>query len=313
MKKIRNLFTLAFACCTLCAGAQEKDAPEEISKEQAAAIIQLQRDLDGKIQAAFAGNEKLKAELEQDMKGIAAIKDEQMQNAAVANFQKKYGEAYSGILKKAGVDMSQVARRMGELLPEYKFRPVGNTVMGTFRKSSPAAPAPAPGPKTTRINNWNTRKKKTCGLGAGGDITFGNSSLKVFSLAAVAGGCMADADMSAPVQVPNAASAKLTVRYKSKVDGFAWGIVCSAGVTTRADCYAGSERVFAISSFVFAPFLWVASGEEEVNETNTLNLTVNSTPTIRFSNRVFTLAALVVGECHGTANTNNIDVKLITQ
>jgi hypothetical protein len=244
-----------------------------VTKTQKAQVLQVLKSVDAQITAGFKGQEKLKDEMSAQLKAIGALKNAADRNKAASAYQAKYKQAYSGVLAKSKVDLNALSGQLRAIFPLYVFKVTPElTIVGSHKDALSTGPAP-PGPatKTEEIpgSEFETQKERSCGAIAGGDVTSSSDSITATALAAVAGGCSSGGTMSAVVDLPaERKSASISAEADLSADGFAVGILGTAGATASAGFSAICADVFesaSVSVFVLAPVLWVASAEEELD------------------------------------------------
>ena len=297
------------------AHAQESNAGALTKAEQQQMQV-IMKTLDEKIKAGFKGQEALQTDMSKELQRISSLKDSAEQKKAAATYQAKYLKSYSGVLSKAGVDLSGVAKEFQGVARRFNFLLKPDlSIVGIFtNKSSPLALPPAgPTSKTTRIDQFVDHKQRSCALAAGGDVTFTSSSVTTSAGAAVAGGCSNSGDKSATVAIPAAAtSAQISVRADLSAEAFAVGVVGTSGANAGAS-FSVSPTSHSVSVVVIAPILWVAFADESLDgQSINVELAAGSSNAVRFGTSAHIIAAIAGG--NSKAKVKNISVSLtVTQ
>ena len=297
------------------AHAQESNAGA-LTKAEQQQMQDIMKKVDEKIKVGFKGQEALQTDMSKELQRISGLKDSAEQKKAAATYQAKYLKSYSGVLSKAGVDLSTVAKQLQGVARRFNFSVLPDlSIVGIYaKKSSPLALPPAgPTSKTTKIDQFVDHKERSCSLAAGGDVTFTSSSVTTSAGAAVAGGCGNSGDKRATVAVPAAAtSALVSVRADLAAEAFAVGVLGTSFASAFAS-FDVSNRFAFVSVIAAAPMFWIASEEESLDgQSINVELAAGSSNAVRFDTIADVLAFIAGGS--SKAKVKNIAVSLtVTQ
>jgi hypothetical protein len=309
MKKI--ILPALLICLHILLHAQKANEPAGITAEQKAKLMSIMYEIDGKLKPVVSADAKQQSQMQQELTAIAAIKDVKQRSSATTAYQQKYKALYGAMLKKAGVDMAKYLKLLNSSFPGYQFMLSGDfSIIGKGRTVTPPSSQPA-GPVTTQIKTFTTSKSVGCGGIGGGSVTFTSNSMKVSGFATVAGGCNNTGSMVAEFTVPAASSASIIVKHLLKADGFAVGVL-GTGITTSTCYFYSGTTSTRISVLVMAPVLWVAGGEDEINETLTIPVSTNASRSVSYHTQVTPMSGLP-SEAQGNASVTGIGITLTTQ
>lgn len=316
MQILKKILLLAIVFLPCLQSFAQKEFPKQrsmMTEDQKDKIKSLQKDLDEKINAAFKSDPKLKMQMDAELKKIATIKDEKIQKLAAAKYQDTYLTSYTKILAKAKVDLAEYAQQMQIILPWFKFVVDKRLFIRGFAMLE-LAPfvAPPAGPVSKTISGFTTNKQVSCGLGAGGDVTFTDNSMKANVVAAVAGCCDANGSMSFSSSLNGAEHATFTVKYKARVEGFAIGVIGTAAISAKSSGILQLSNIYNIEVFVLAPIAWVGYDERIDESTKTIIKDGFNLYDIDFFTFARACAALP-SETHGSASVKDIEVLLVTK
>lgn len=293
-----------------------------ISKTQAAKLRQLFDGLDKQIQAAFKGNEALLQAMQKDLKPIGAMKDGKEKKNAIDTYQAKYLKDYDSILKKAGIDLNQIASKLNVILPGRKFKAQKNFSITANGSESAQTDTVLLGPQTKTVSllkKMVDHKDLSCGAIAGSGTTFRDDSISNSVFAAEAGGCTNDSDKTLEDSVTaGAQSASIDMKANLDTAAFAVGLAGSAGSGgfTLIKIKSGSNiKSSSVGASVVAPLAWASYAEESLDNTR-INQTLDLSENYRVSagTHTFSVAAGIVAETHANADISNLQVKLsVTQ
>jgi len=297
----------------------------QLSVQQRAQIQQVFAATDTKIRAAMRGQEAQTQAMQLELKAIGAIRDPAQKHQAIRAYQAKYAATYQGILGRAGVNLAALPSQLNTIAPSLQFqlRP-DLTLAGRSKTVASAAPATPVGPRTTTTkvasSAYEDHKTLGCGLGAGGNVSFGATHVTNSVVAAEAGGCENDGEKSANITIPAAASsAHLDASADLSAECFAVGILGAAECVASAyvDVIEGSTRVIEsdVHITVFAPFLWAGSGEESTEPARvSADLRAGKTYELLAATQTIAWAGGAVAETHGSAHISELDASVtITQ
>lgn len=297
------------------AHAQESNAGA-LTKAEQQQMQDIMKKVDEKIKVGFKGQEALQTDMRKELQRISGLKDSAEQKKAAATYQAKYLKSYSGVLSKAGVDLSTVAKQLQGVARRFNFSVLRDlSIVGIYAKKSSSLALPPAGPtsKTTKIDQFVDHKERSCSLAAGGDVTFTSSSVTTSAGAAVAGGCSNSGDKSATVAVPAAAtSALVSVRADLTAEAFAVGVLGTSIAT--ADAFFSVNSSFAsVFTIAAAPIFWIASEEESLDgQSINVELAAGSSNAVRFDTSAIVAAAIAGGS--SKAKVKHIAVSLtVTQ
>ena len=298
------------------AHAQESNAGA-LTKAEQQQMQDIMKKVDEKIKVGFKGQEALQTEMSKELQRISGLKDSAEQKRAAATYQAKYLKSYSGVLSKAGVDLSTVAKQLQGVARRFNFSVLPDlSIVGIYaKKSSPLALPPAgPTSKTTKIDQFVDHKERSCSLAAGSDVTFTSSSATTSAGAVVAGGCSSRGDKRATVAVPAAAtSALVSVRADLAAEAFAVGVLGTSIADASASFAVNNSGFASVFVVVVAPIAWIASAEESLDgQSINVELAAGSSNAVRFNTRAIVIAA--IGGGSSKAKVKNIAASLtVTQ
>lgn len=282
----------------------------EIQKDK---IAVLQKEIDGKINLALANNPKLKTDMEEALKKIASIKDEKLQKTAATKYQDQYLKVYADILTNAKVNLAEYAKRMQDIVPWFTFSANKRLyITGFVRLMTGQIITQPSGTISRKITEFVPKKSVSCGLAAGGDVEFTHNSMVANVVAAVAGCCTVNGNMSVSSSINGAEHATFTVKYNARVDGFAVGVAGTAFVISKSSGVLQLSDIYNLEVLVLAPVLWVGYDEKIENNTKTIIKDGYNLFDIDFITST-TACAILPSETHGSASVKDIEVVLVTK
>jgi hypothetical protein len=321
----------------LAKNARQIDPPAISSQLMQPRVRPILQDLNNRVLTGFKGKEKLKAEMENELKRIKAVKSATDKRAAIAAYQKKYHSAYEQVLRAGAVDLNQVAGRLRNELPGIDFTVTPNFTIKA-KSSTPGvrkitAPSPlssgaklnaptansapnaiastSPVEERSSLSFVEQESRRSCGSVAGGDVTVRSRSIKATSFAAQLGGCESKGTLGASVEVPaNAKSARIVYRGEMNTEAFAVGILGDAFgyAQSRLGCDGGDSEY--IDTFALAPLFWAASSE--ASQSTELQFDRRCKKLFAQA-RTNSIAGGAVTETHSMAEVRNLKAELIVQ
>lgn len=266
---MRSLIVLAAALLpVLGAQAQDKSAIVDfaLKKDQVEKSQRLNARYDAQVRAGFAGDEKLVAAMQADLKTIDALKDPTAKTAAIAVYQRKYTKAYRAALAKGKVDLAAWAAELNAITGRRYTVKDGTHLVATTSNAGNDQPAPATGTTVwLRDADFTFERDVGCGAIGGGRVTRFPLRFKAESWAAQAGGCSSDGTLYHDFIVPSDKQAQVDMAAVMSVKVWAVGVVGSAssdGFTkmTVSAMPSGQEVVYAnlIRCAAYAPLFWAA-------------------------------------------------------
>jgi hypothetical protein len=300
MRIVVLMFSAALSLLASTAFAQDKAAPVNLvpNKKQSAEIQRINARYDAQIMAAFAGQEKLVAEMQSELKAIDQMKDPAAKKVAITTYQRKYTKTYQAALAKGKVDLAAWAAALNAIMPGVVYKVSGGTHLlatASSNSGSQAAPAPrADSPRADRLNQGDFAFERTVGCGgiAGGSVTRSVLDITSETFAAVAGGCENEGVLSHEFDLPSDKQALVELGGDTSVDAFAVGVVGSASAVGSASFFSSGRRDESggYSSFcsAIAPVFWVGHCSQPAEN---VRLSFRSTKT--GSNRI---SAVVIGQ-----------------
>jgi hypothetical protein len=262
MRIVVLMFSAALSLLASTAFAQDKAAPVNLvpNEKQSAEIQRINARYDAQIMAAFAGQEKLVAEMQSELKAIDQMKDPAAKKVAITTYQRKYTKTYQAALAKGKVDLAAWAAALNAIMPGVVYKVSGGTHLlatASSNSGSQAAPAPrADSPRADRLNQGDFSFERTVGCGgiAGGSVTRSSLDITSEAFAAVAGGCENEGVLSHVFDLPSDKQALVELGGDTSVDAFAVGVLGAAGAVGSA-LIGGSVGAFCSP---LAPFLATA-------------------------------------------------------
>jgi hypothetical protein len=298
---------------------------QQLSAQQRAQLQQIFAATDAKIRTGIHGQDAQAQAMQAELRAIGAIRDPAQKHQAIRAYQAKYTGAYQAILRRAGVDLAALPNQLNAVAPSLQFqlRPdltlVGRSQTGT---SAPANVLSGPRTTTTKIASsaYDDHKHRSCLVIAGGDVTFGNTSVTNSVVSAADGGCFNDGDKTANITIPAAAmSAHLDASADLSGECFAVGVLAGAACQAYADLevWDGNSRLDDARAgiTVYAPFLWAAS-DDDAKEPGRVSadLRPGKTYTLRARTETNAVTVGIVTETHGNSHISHLDASLtITQ
>lgn len=251
------------------AAAQKRPDPTTLTKDQAAKITLLFRDTDRRIAEALKGDEKLRAALEADIKQVGAVKDLKARAAAASAYQAKHAAAYRGVLAKANIDISALAKQLMAIAPSMKLVVKdGLTMTGQSTTTSEPMPLPPPlpGAKTITADDWTVHREPGCGGIGASHVSFDYGRIYTYSVAGFVGGCMNTGTLTFPYRVESGVRATVAINVDFEGGVFA-AAVAGGGVSTASNKIFNESTggFFVKECFAVAPLLWVSSARCDVD------------------------------------------------
>lgn len=279
------------------------DTPFSLSKAQQAQINELLKDIDKKIQPAFKGQEKQLEHMQAELKKMESLKTALDRKNAALNYQRRYSNFYGGIIKKSGVNLEEVAKKLSSIMPGYEFSAQRNyTISAKQRQVSATLSAPVAGtssrpPETTRLTSYQRQTERSCSLAGGGTASTTSSSVLAEAFAIVAGGCSSSASLMHNLNFKDAKSASLTSKQKLYSSSFAVGVVGTAGASGSANAFAAGTSIGSTYVGSFAPIAWVSFEEETLDTGNiSINIALDTRfPVLRYSTSAMAFGGLTPG------------------
>jgi len=291
--------------------------PREISKTQQEQLQQLFKQIDSQMQAAFKGNDKQVDQMRSELKAIETLKAKTDIQKAVAAYQSKHAEFYGTMLKKSGVDLSAVAKRMQAIIPAYIFTAQKNfTITADLPpRAQPADNTPAtPQTTTTRLRNFTPSTNKSCSGAGGNNAATSSDSVTTDAFAVGAGSCSSSARLEHVLEVADADLASVSSSHTIHVGATAVGVVGTAVASAYADVdVTMPDEPLTISSInvtTIAPVLWVAHDTKDQSGTSSKTIPTNSgNRTLRYYTHSFAIGALTPTS-HADAQIKSISASL---
>lgn len=308
-----------FKQSTFITSAKQQTAtdPREISKTQQEQLQQLFKQIDSQMQTAFKGNDKQVDQMRSELKAIEALKAKTDIQKAVAAYQSKYAGFYGTMLKKSGVDLSAVAKRMQAIIPAYIFTAQKNfTITADLPpRAQPADSTPAtPQTTTTRLRSFTPNTNKGCNGAGGNNAATGSNSVITDAFAVGAGSCNSSARLEHVLAVADANRANMSSSHTMHVGATAVGVAGTAVASAYADVdVTMPDELLTISSLnvsVMAPLLCVAHDTKDQSGTFSKTIPTNSGDrTLRFYTHSFAIGVLTPTS-HANAQIKNISASL---
>lgn len=292
---------------------KDKEYHNGLTDLQLAAIKTLGKEMDDKITLAFKSNPKLKKDMEEDLRKIEAIKDKKLQLHKAAQYQDKYMEGYTDVLKSGKVDLVLYARQMEAIIPWYKFTLNSrNIIVGQMKTINGNITSIPLGPVSKRITEFKQIFEKSCFVASSGGVTFSGNSIEANTVAAVAGGCGLSAEMSSNPDSEEGYS-KVNVKSKLNTSGFVIAVVGFSISLAIVYCIfpPRMEDYKDLGGFlIFAPLLWVGSVDQDFTQDDTFGYRSGKKISFKIS---LSSGGMIVSASHSEAKLTNIDVKLLAQ
>lgn len=239
----------------------------QLSSAQLQQMKTISDEADVAIDRALKANPALRAKLMTELERISQIKLPALRIKAIKQFQAANGEAYRGVLARAGVNMGTLAQRLGAVSPGLNFRVENGTHLVSIASNDvPPLPPPPPQPTTRTMSLGNSDfsfdGRRDCGAVAGSLANY-TRPMKILaeSWAAVVGGCENSAQIKHQIALANGEVATVELVGNLTVEGFATGLVGSSSSNNSASIRVGAQSVY-IECYAFAPIAWVGSCEE---------------------------------------------------
>lgn len=247
-------------------------ASRTVTKDQLTRVNLLLTDANRSMIEAFKSDEALRGAMLAELKAIREIKDEKQRMGMLRQYQQKYRERYRRVIKRAGIDLQQLASRISQAAPLLAVI----VADGTHFVSAPPPPPPSPPsppskPKRTQTisqRDFELTPTLSCGGIAGASVEKQMFGMRSEASAVIAAGCSADGEMTYYASVP--ADQRGTVRIKATATGHLVAYAVAAISIARADAYAGVASIpgSGISTYCSAMTL-LAWGEESDCDTET--------------------------------------------
>lgn len=275
-KRLRYAAALALMWVLPNAASAQETATSErlLTKEQEAQLRRVLQSADAKIIAGFAGREKLREELQSQLRTIGNIKDPAARAQSVVRFQDTYKRAYGEVLQKSGVDLQTIANQVQPLFPHLVLQATDRlTIIGRPRNAPPSRQqVPPPATTATREvkpNEFVFEQSRSCSLAAGAEVTSTDTSVSVSTSSAVAGGCRGSGKKTAKVQLPaqrKSAIGRMTADLAAEAFavGVVGGAVASSVASASIECRAQRDQS-DVEALVVAMFAWVGSDSEQIS------------------------------------------------
>jgi len=303
---------LMFTFSSVSLLSQKEDNDDDLSKEDIEKITSILSANDKKIESALKSDTKNYNAMKSDIENLSKLKDDAQKVISIKDYQKKYSVAYGNALKKAGVDLNIIAKQLQSQYPKFIVSVENHALY--FKKSDlPKISGGKTSGKTeeVRLRNFVESKDQSCALGSGGNVNHSSTSIKVTSIAVVAGGCQTTGEKKLDYLVPkNVKSAKLKVSGKLLTEGFAVGVAGVARTYNSSNFNINRNNIAGLTSYATAFILWVTHKIEEsdfVYESDVL-------PGNNINLVLYSYSSSMAGLCcetHGEAEITNIDAKVL--
>lgn len=255
------------------------DTSSGLNKTQQEQLNGLLRDIDKKIQLAFKGQEKQLEHMQAELKKMQSLKTALDRKNAALNYQRRYNNFYGGILKKSGVDLGEVAKKLNSIMPGYNFKAQRNySLSAKMRQINPGSTLIPRGndkrpAETIQLTNFQPQTDRSCTLAGSGTARTTANSVLTEAFAVVAGGCRQHASLTHNLDFKNAKSASVTSKQKLYSSSFAVGVVGTALATGSAHGAIADIIIGETSASAVALLAWV-SFEEEALDTGSVSINI---------------------------------------
>lgn len=299
----------------LAQGRGINPADLEVTKEQMARTRQLLASVDAMMLPAVKAERAVTDAMQGELKAISAIKDPAEKRKVITAYQAKYAKSYELILKKSGVDLTALARKLNEIFPARQFLVQPNFTLLSRLRQTFADPSPPPaGPKVTtstiRSSDFTNRKELSCGALSGSDVTFTGATITNSTFAAEAGGCRNFGSKTVTITIPSGAiSARVDASAELSVESFAVAVLggsysfASAVLEATDDAGNRLDEEFVQVS-VTALAMWSATAEESLDPAR-IGKNLAPGKVFKLSATAYT-SALAAGVVAGTSATAKV-------
>lgn len=260
-----------------------------------------------------------------ELKRIAAAKTAAQRRQLATLYQQKYRGTYETAMKRARVSQQNLLQQARRVSPDLNLRVVqGFSLQATpkrlsgLKRAQNAPPATTPLTSTTRITDFETRRDVTTGAGGFAVVNVEQTRVQASAAAILVGGVRAEGELTKRISIPeDAQEASIRVRGTATVDSVAVGVFGAASYRGAAGANmdkVGSDddrKLFGFArSYIFAPFLWVATQLEEISIDRTFRVGAGERWDMLVMADSFAVAA-ASPETHGNARFDDLEVDLI--
>ncbi len=317
----------AFLICMLhfTASAQSDKQTDnynhKLLEKQLSNVVEYFKKIDKDILKAFEANPKLKQSMEQDIKKLAEIKDDNLRKKEITAYQNKYIKDYTAIMLKAGYTPSKLESELNKNFPDLNFTVSKKFEIGAMPKSGvpkTKMKKEADPPQTTTVINLLTLPNF---LFTGGPLDchlistcssdkISNRNIRVTTGASVAGGGTANGSYRIEnYEIPQPyTKAELEVGYEYTLHAYAISVV---GIGFSMSSFSSNSKVDGYVSHLLsaiAPILWAMWSEYPDEKYGKIVLNENKV-SVDFDFRTFSLAE-VLCNTGASSEVKNIIAKL---
>jgi len=307
-----------------------------LSAAQGERMRQVFTRLDNQMKPVIARHGARTSQMRNELEAIGSLPPGPKRDQAVRAYQARHDTFYAGLLAESKVDLPALAREFKGIAPDFDFQVQGRSIIGVdaralaegaslgpqaTRPGAAAAitstapgtattPPPAASPTTTRITSFEDESVRQCGVVAGGENRFTNTSVTSNSFAIFAGGCGSEANKFGRLSVPSGRSASISLGYTLRAKAFAVGIAGPSGSDASATVTIGGAEVEKMSVIAVAPLLWAADSEKfQVRTGRIVNVPTGAVTSLRFTTKASSHSIVSAG-ANSSATVDGISASL---
>lgn len=214
-----KLFVLFFFASILNLSLQNNNLfaqKDEFSKDYFEQVNKIMKEVDEKLIKVLKEDDKNYKFMMSDLQKMMEIEDPKVKKEAIIDYQKKYSSIYSSALKKANVDLNQIAKNFSKMFPDYDISVQNNMIKmkGTSSKYIDIIKSIG-SVETIKLDDYEDDSFVDDCLRNQGFVKHENNSLMAYSSAYGANRCGSEATKTLNYTTPkNIKNAKLNINAK---------------------------------------------------------------------------------------------------